>query len=144
MSDKTKAQLEEDVAKLAARVAELEKAGKPAAPIKSEPHQRLDLTARASMDAETMRDLARAIPDNLARDLRADTGNWETPGRGNPLTQSPGQLVKGGGERVQIERGSGLRQTQSRRPLVLRSATGSWIRQTLRIAQTSNGDWRAV
>jgi hypothetical protein len=97
--------LRAEIDKLKTRQAELEAklagAGEPPAPAKSEPYQPIDYTSRASMGAETMRDLASAIPDSLARDLRADLA------RGNPVTQSPAQLVKGGGERVQIERGTG-------------------------------------
>jgi hypothetical protein len=86
---------------LKARVAELEKAGKPPEPFKSEPRQPIDYTAGATMDRETMRDLATAIPPDLARDLHADLA------RGNPLTQSVAQLSQGGNDRVQIQRGSG-------------------------------------
>jgi hypothetical protein len=39
------------------------------------------------MDRETMRDLAAAIPDTLARDLHADLA------RGNPINQSVAQLT---------------------------------------------------
>jgi hypothetical protein len=95
--------LRAEIDKLKTRQAELEAklAGEPAAPTKSEPYQPTDYTANATMGAETMRDFANTIPDRLARDLRADLA------RGNPLTASAAQLVKGGNERVKIERGSG-------------------------------------
>ena len=104
-SDKTNAQLEAELAtikkQLADLAAKLEDAGKPAAPFKREPHERIDYTARASMDGETMRDLAKAIPDSLARDLHADLA------RGNPVTQSQSLLSQDRvGGRVEI-RGSG-------------------------------------
>jgi hypothetical protein len=88
---------------LKARLAKLEKAAAPPAPIKSEPYQPIYYTSGASMDAETKRDLAKAIPDDLARDLHADLA------RGNPITASPSQLTpdRGGGERVEIRRGTG-------------------------------------
>jgi hypothetical protein len=85
-----------------ARVAELEKANAPAAPMPREPMERFDPTARASMDRETMHDLATAIPPDLARDLHNDLS------RGNPLTQSQSQLPQDrGGGGVQIQRGDG-------------------------------------
>jgi transcriptional regulator with XRE-family HTH domain len=99
---------EEFEARLAAsekRVAELERqlrGEQPAPQFKPEPYRPIDYTAGASMDRETKRDLATAIPDDLARDLRADLA------RGNPITQSVAQLTPDrDGGRVQIQRGSG-------------------------------------
>jgi hypothetical protein len=78
---------------LYARMAKLEKANAPPAPFKSNyvrPPNPLD---RASMSKETMAEFAKAIPEELAADLRADLA------RGNPLQQSPAQLTpdRGGG-----------------------------------------------
>jgi hypothetical protein len=106
MTDKTQAQLEREMAQLQKQLADLsaklEAMGKPVTPMPREPYQPRDYTARASMDAETKRELAKAIPDDLARDLRADLA------RGNPITQSAAQLTpdRGSGG-VQIQRGSG-------------------------------------
>jgi hypothetical protein len=101
MTAKTRAELETEMAELRARVAELEKADKPPEPVAREPHQPLDLTARATMPPAAMRDLINAVPDNLVRDIRADAA------RGNPITQSVAQLSQDrAGGRVQI-RGSG-------------------------------------
>jgi hypothetical protein len=76
---------------------------KPPAPqFKPEPYQPIDYTRGASMDAETKRDLAKAIPPDLARDLRADLA------RGNPITQSQALLTPDrGGRGVEIKRGDG-------------------------------------
>jgi hypothetical protein len=82
--------------------AKLAEAGKPPAPFKSEPRQPIDYTAGASMDRETTRDLASAIPPDLARDLHNDLA------RGNPITASQSQLPQErGGGGVQIQRGDG-------------------------------------
>jgi hypothetical protein len=100
-------ELKAEIAALKTRQAELEAklAGedKPPAPqFKREPYQPRDYTAGASMDRETKRELAKAIPDDLARDLRADLA------RGNPITQSVAQLTPDRGSgRVQIQRGTG-------------------------------------
>jgi hypothetical protein len=102
----TEDELKAEIAALKKRQTELEaKLGedKPSPPqFKPEPYQPIDYTARATMDRETKRELAKAIPDDLARDLRADLA------RGNPITQSVAQLTPDhGGGRVQIQRGSG-------------------------------------
>jgi hypothetical protein len=89
-----------ELEQLKARVAELEKAGKPPEPIKSAPYQPPDYTRGATMDAETMREWSRAISPELARDLRDDALN-----RPNPVTgATPAQLTRSG---VQIQRGDG-------------------------------------
>jgi biotin operon repressor len=98
--------LKAEIAALKKRQTELEaKLGedKPPPPqFKPEPHRPIDYTAGATMDRETLRDLAKAIPDALARDLRADLA------RGNPITQSVAQLTPDrDGGRVQIQRGGG-------------------------------------
>jgi hypothetical protein len=106
MTDKD-AEFEERLAASEKRVAELEaklgEARKPAEPFKSEPYRPIDYTAGASMDAETKRDLATAIPDSLARDLRADLA------RGNPITQSQALLTPDrGGRGVEIRAGTNI------------------------------------
>jgi hypothetical protein len=83
--------------------AKLAEADKPPEPFKREPYQPIDYTRGASMDRETKRDLATAIPDSLARDLRADLA------RGNPISQSQAMLTPDrGGRGVEI-RGTGYR-----------------------------------
>ncbi len=93
--------LRAETAELKAQLAKVAEVGKPPTPFKSEPPERIDYTSGATMDRETMRDLASAIPDSLARDLRADLA------RGNPVTQSVAQLTPDRGG--QVERGSGYR-----------------------------------
>jgi hypothetical protein len=100
MSDKTKAQLERDVATLAARVAELEKAGKPPEPLKREPHQPFDPTANMGMPRSAVQAMVDAVPDSLVRDLHSDAA------RGNPVTAPTSQVPQRGGG-VEIRRGSG-------------------------------------
>jgi hypothetical protein len=99
--DELKAELEA----LKKRQTELEaKLGedKPPAPqFKREPYQPRDYTAGASMDRETMRDLAKAFPPDLVRDLRADAR------RPNPVTEAgSAQLTPDRPGRVEI-RGTG-------------------------------------
>jgi hypothetical protein len=108
MTDKD-AEFEERLAASEKRVAELEaklgEARKPAEPMKREPYQPIDYTRGATMDRETKRDLAAAIPDDLARDLRADLA------RGNPIHQSVAQLTPDRPNRpgqVQIVRGTNI------------------------------------
>jgi transposase-like protein len=103
----TEEELKAEIAALKKRQTELEaKLGEdkpPAPPIKSEPYRPRDWTAGATMDRETMRDLATAIPDDLARDLRADLA------RGNPITQSVAQLTPDrGGRGVEIRAGTNI------------------------------------
>jgi hypothetical protein len=92
--------LRAETAELKAQLAKVGGAAKPPAPIKSEPYQPIDYTSRASMDRETMKDLASAIPPDLARDLRGDLA------RGSPVTASVAQLTP---DRpgVEVQRGSG-------------------------------------
>jgi hypothetical protein len=92
--------LEKRAADLEAQLAKIATPPVPPAPFKSEPHQPVDYTRGASMDRETMRDLAAAIPDTLARDLHADLA------RGNPINQSVAQLTPDRSG-VEIRRGSG-------------------------------------
>jgi hypothetical protein len=74
----------------------------PAPPIKREPYQPIDYTRGATIDAATKRELAAAIPPDLARDLRADLA------RGNPLTQSQAMLTPHRPGQVQIARGTNI------------------------------------
>jgi hypothetical protein len=101
----TEDELKAELDALKTRQAELEAKldeNKPSAPFKAEPYQPRDWTAGATMDRETKRELAKAIPDDLARDLRADLA------RGNPITQSVAQLTPDRGRGgVQVQRGSG-------------------------------------
>jgi hypothetical protein len=71
--------LQEELAKLKARVAELERANKPPEPFKPEPYQRYDPTAGMSMPRSVMQEMAAAIPDHVVRNIamrdnRAPTG----------------------------------------------------------------------
>jgi transposase len=75
--------------------------GKPPEPFKSAPMERFDPTARASMDAETMKEWSRAISPALARDLHNDLA-WPNPVTG----ATPSQLSQDRGG-VEIRRGSG-------------------------------------
>jgi hypothetical protein len=67
-------------AQMAARIAELEKANKPPPPAPDfGRYQRFDPTANFQMPAETVREMARAVPDSMIRDIagrdaRAPTG----------------------------------------------------------------------
>jgi hypothetical protein len=91
-----------DLDELKARVAELEKAREPAAPIKPAPRRAWDPTARIAMPKSAVSAMAAAAPDKLMADLRADAL------KPNPVTQSVAQLTPDrGGGRVQIERGTG-------------------------------------
>jgi ribosomal protein L29 len=107
MSDKTPAELETEMAQLQKQLADmqakLEAMSKPSAPtFKREPRAPIDYTAGASMDRETRRELAKAFPDSLVRDLRADAF------KPNPVTGvSQAQLTPQRNDRVQIQRDSG-------------------------------------
>jgi hypothetical protein len=108
MTDKTKdAEFEERLAASEKRVAELEARlrGEQPTPIKAEPRAPIDYTANASMDNETKRELAKAFPPDLARQLRADLA------RPNPVTEAgSAQLTPDRGRGgVQIVRGTGYR-----------------------------------
>jgi hypothetical protein len=94
------ARLEARLAASEARVAELERAGKPPAPIKSEPSAPYDPTARATMPPSAMRDMIAAVSDRLMADLRNDAL------KPNPVTQSVAQLSSDHDGRVEI-RGTG-------------------------------------
>jgi hypothetical protein len=93
--------LRAETAELKAQLAKLGDAAKPPERVKSEPHAPIDYTRGASMPPSALRDLAAAIPDSLARDLRGDAM------RGNPATQSRTMLTPDRGGEVQ--RGSGWR-----------------------------------
>jgi hypothetical protein len=96
------ARLEARLAASEARVAELERAGKAPAPIKSEPSAPYDPTSRATMPPSAIRDMIAAVPDRLMADLRSDAL------KPNPVTQSVAQLTPDRGGQVQI-RGTGYR-----------------------------------
>jgi hypothetical protein len=81
---------DDELAKLKARVEELERAAKPPEPFKPQPHQQYDPTAGMSMPLSTMLEMARAVPDHVLRDIamrdnRAPTGR---PGM-IPTSQQP-------------------------------------------------------
>jgi hypothetical protein len=107
MSDKTKAELVADaqaletkLSVLAARIAELEKAGEASAPFVRQPNAPWDPTANASMPREALREMLAAVPDRLMADLRSDAL------KPNPVTQGTSQLGGGGGGGA-VERGTG-------------------------------------
>jgi hypothetical protein len=90
-------------AELESRLAGIVEAGKPPTPMPREPVAPIDYTAGVHiMPKEVMRDLASAIPDSLARDLRADVA------RGSPIHASTSMIPDRGGQ-PQVERGSGYR-----------------------------------
>ena len=69
----------DEIAALKARVEELERANKPPEPFKPEPYQRYDPTEGMSMPRSTMLEMARAVPDQMMREIalrdnRAPTG----------------------------------------------------------------------
>jgi hypothetical protein len=96
--------LKAEIAALKKRQTELEAKiaeGKPAEPVKREPYRPIDYTAGATMDNETKRELAKAFPPDLVRDLRADAR------RPNPVTEAgSAQLTPDRPGRVEI-RGTG-------------------------------------
>jgi hypothetical protein len=66
-------------AQMAARIAELERAAKPPPAPDPKNFQRYDPTANFGMPAETVREMARAVPDSMIQDIalrdsRAPTG----------------------------------------------------------------------
>src|SRR5262245_52434524 len=87
-----------ELEELKKRVAELEKAAKPAEPFKSDWKGPVDYTQGMSMPASAMRDLINAVPESVMRGLRADA---QKP---NPVT---GQAAP---QSQQVERGSGWRE----------------------------------
>jgi hypothetical protein len=94
MTDKTQAQLEREMAQLQKQLADLsaklEAMGKPVTPMPREPYQPRDYTAGATMDRETKRELAKAFPADLVRDLQADAR------KPNPVTgATPAQTNAG-------------------------------------------------
>ena len=76
-----------ELEELKKRVAELEKAAKPAEPFVPMPMPRRDPTEGMSMDRETMREMVRATAGVMA-DLRADAR------RPNPVTEASSSTVK--------------------------------------------------
>lgn len=101
MSEEEIEGLKVEIEKLKGEQAELRAKIAGPEPFKPAPMERLDYTARASMSPATMRDLATAIPPDLARDLHNDLA------KPNPVTgASPSQLPSDRG-RVEIHRGSG-------------------------------------
>jgi hypothetical protein len=85
----------DELAKLKARVEELERAAKPPEPFKPEPYQRYDPTAGMSMPRSVMEEMARAVPDRVMkevalRDARAPTGRpGVIPNSQQPTSPSP-------------------------------------------------------
>jgi predicted XRE-type DNA-binding protein len=107
-NEMTEDALKAELAALKKRQGELEaklaEADKPPAPqFKPEPRERYDPTANFGMPRSVVREMAKAIPPDLARDLRADAL------KPNPVTgTSQAQLSQDrDGGRVQIQRGTG-------------------------------------
>jgi hypothetical protein len=63
---------EDELAALKARVAELERAAKPAPPPDMKGYRRFDPTEGMSMPASALREMAQAIPDSFIRDIVHD------------------------------------------------------------------------
>jgi len=81
----------EELAKLRARIEELERAAKPPEPFVPKPHQQYDPTANMTMPLSALRAMVNAVPDDFMRqvamrDNRAPTGR---PGM-IPSTQGSG------------------------------------------------------
>ena len=62
----------DELAELKARVAELERAAKPAEPFVPEPYQRYDPTARMSMPRSALQEMVNAVPDDVMRGVLRD------------------------------------------------------------------------
>jgi hypothetical protein len=65
-------------AQMAARIAELERAAKPPPAPDPKNFQRYDPTANFGMPAETVREMARAVPDSMMRDIAMRDGRAPT------------------------------------------------------------------
>ena len=95
----------DEIAALKARVAVLERAGKPPEPFKPEPYQRYDPTAGMCMPPSALAAMVAAVPDHMLREIamrdnRAPTGR---PGMIPTNQQSSG----GGGSANVLGSGTG-------------------------------------
>jgi hypothetical protein len=78
------------------RVAELEKAAKPAEPFVPMPMQRPDYTAGASMPASALAAMMAAVPESVMRGIVADAFK-PNPVTGGPNPQPTSQVQRGSG-----------------------------------------------
>jgi hypothetical protein len=99
MTDTTKPELETELAALRKRVAELERAANPPPSPDPRSFQRYDPTAGMSMPVETLREMARAVPDNFIRDIAMRDARAPTGPSAQGVVSSSQQVsnVRGGG-----------------------------------------------
>jgi hypothetical protein len=86
--------------KMAARIAELERAAKPPPAPDPKNFQRYDPTANFGMPAETVREMARAVPDSMMRDIALRDGRAPTGPSAQgaiPSSQTLSNVRTGGG-----------------------------------------------
>jgi hypothetical protein len=127
----------DEIAELKARVAELERAAKPAKPFVPQPYERYDPTAGMSMPRSALAEMARAVPDDVIRgialrDNRAPTGR---PGMIPSSTQATGGRARRRTYRA-AGQGGRMRFRSARRCISVTSMHNS-MRRTLRIAMSA-------
>jgi hypothetical protein len=89
----------DELAKLKARVEELERATKPATPFVPEPWAPVDYTAKMTMPRAAMAEMVRAVPDDVVRNIAMrDARAPQTPSiAGIPSSQPLTGVRPGGG-----------------------------------------------
>jgi hypothetical protein len=92
----------DEFAALKARVEELERAAKPPAPSKPQPHQQYDPTAGMCMPPSALAAMVAAVPDRVLRDIVHDNRGPRTPTGTIPRSEQP----SGGGGPANVS-GSG-------------------------------------
>jgi hypothetical protein len=100
-------------ARMAQLEAELEARAKPSPPFDPGPVQRFDPTERMSMPASTLRDMARAVPDRMMREIALRDGRAPTGPSSQgiiPSSQSVSGVRVGGGNTVPLRPPPGVAQ----------------------------------
>jgi hypothetical protein len=89
----------DELAALRKRIEKLERANKPATPFVSEPWAPIDYTARMSMPASALKEMTRAVPDDVVRSIALrDARAPRTPSiAGVPSSQQLVGVRPGGG-----------------------------------------------